>query len=642
MNLQPDDFWSVQQWLFRDGKVLESAALKGIVLLVLALMLGALIGYLISALRYGPGEAFYAVAKSVRDFFIVDLPGTRPQRIFALAKLAFTEARRRKVLFVVGLFLLILMLAGWFLNPDSDDPARLYIVFVLTATNYLMLILALFISCFSLPQDIEQRTIYTIVTKPVRITEIIMGRFLGFLAICTVMLVPMGLASYLFVVRGLSHSHLTAENVQRDEETGQITGETDYVRKHKHKFTIEPGETQGLTDTVRGHQHLVTLDESGGDMKITFGAPVGHLRARIPHYGEIQFYDRNGRPKEAGIDVGQERMGGGYAQAGMARLVGVAKEARKLEHSYVEGGRSLSKAEFTFSELDPQRYAELGHLPIGVSVRAYRSHKGKIDQVIHYTLSLQNPKTGARTVPRDFPVNEYVVAELPFPLKTEGVVRDENGEEVTRELDLVEDLISDEGQLQILLKCVEGGQYVGVTKSGIYLSDGESRFGWNLTKAYFSIWLQMAMIIAFGVMWSTMLNGPVAMLATGVCVLMGFASEMIYGIRYNLDAKINLGGGPIEALVRTLKQDAMTTELDVEGFANVVIKKADAVIIYGLDVIATSLPNLPRMVSTAEYAAGGVDIFSALLARHAIVTLGYCVLAYFASYFILKSREIAS
>ena len=64
-------------------------------------------------------------------------------------------------------------------------------------------------------------------------------------------------------------------------------------------------------------------------------------------------------------------------------------------------------------------------------------------------------------------------------------------------------------------------------------------------------------------------------------------------------------------------------------------------IVYSLDAVATALPNLPRMVSTAEYAASGIDIFSSVLARHCVATFGYCVLAFMVSYFFLKSREIA-
>jgi len=98
MTLQPEDFWSFSEWLMRPQSFLESALLQGIVLFVLAILLGLLVGYLVSAVRYGPSEGFYAVARAVRDLVRSDLPGTSARRIFALARLAYKEAIRRRVL----------------------------------------------------------------------------------------------------------------------------------------------------------------------------------------------------------------------------------------------------------------------------------------------------------------------------------------------------------------------------------------------------------------------------------------------------------------------------------------------------------------------------------------------------------------
>jgi hypothetical protein len=174
------------------------------------------------------------------------------------------------------------------------------------------------------------------------------------------------------------------------------------------------------------------------------------------------------------------------------------------------------------------------------------------------------------------------------------------------------------------------------------LRPAESSFAWNLTKSYISIWLQMVMVIAFGVMFSTFLSGPVALVATFACVLLGFMAEQVYDIRYHLDRGEDMGGGPIESLVRMIRQDAMTTELDVDAVAGKVIKTVDAAIVYSLDAVATSLPNLPKMLGTAEYAASGYDIFGSLLARHAVATFGYVILAFLIGYFFLKTREIAA
>ncbi len=167
MRLQPDQFWGYFEWLFLHGGLLT-----GFLLAVALSLVGFVISYLVALARSGPVEGFYTVSKTISSLIRVDLPGTSLRRIGAIAKLAFKEAIRRKVLAVVAIFIVLLMFAGWFLNPQAADPAKLYISFVLTATNYMVLLLGLFISAFSLPNEIKSRTIYTIVTKPVRPTEI--------------------------------------------------------------------------------------------------------------------------------------------------------------------------------------------------------------------------------------------------------------------------------------------------------------------------------------------------------------------------------------------------------------------------------------------------------------------------------------
>lgn len=636
MTLQPEDFWTFTEWLLRPNAFLESALLQGIVLVVLAILLGLLIGYAVSAARYGPGEGFYAVARAVRDFVKFDLPGTSARRIWALARLAFKEAIRRKVLVVVGMFVVGLLFAGWYLDPRSSDPARLYISFVLTATNYLILLLALFISTFSLPADIKSRTIYTIVTKPVRATEIILGRMLGFVGVGTAMLVPMGLASYQFVTRGLNHYHEVVDIKELDD--GRFVGKTSYDQYHEHTFTIDPplepgGELIGLTDMVRGHRHVV---RKIGD-KYVVGEPTGALRARVPSYGELIFTDRAGNIQEAGIDVGNEKTNANYGSAGIARLVGAAQGPRRLEHGYMEGG-TLGSAIFTFSDVTEQRYPDEDGIPMEMALRAYRSIKGDIVSGLNGSITLRNPDNRKiESTPITFVVQEYEIAEEKLPLEIEG-----NDGNETRKLSLFDDLVSDDGKLEVIIRCLDSEQYLGTSVSNVYLRPAETSFAWNLTKSYGSIWLQMVMVIAFGVMFSTFLSGPVAMVATFVCVLLGFTAEQIYDIRYYMDRNEAMGGGPVESMVRLLRQDAMTTQLDVDNVANKVIKTIDSIAIYTLDAVATSLPNLPKMLGTAEYAASGFDIFGSLLGRHAVATLGYVVLAFIVSYFFLKTREIAA
>ena len=133
--------------------------------------------------RCAAGDMIYRVMASAAVGFV----RFSPRRVFALARLAVQESMRRRVWVALVVFGVVLLFAGWFLDAVDDpqklssfDPGKLYINFVLTATTYLVMLLAIFLERLSLPTDIKNRTIYTIVTKPVRTGEIVLGRILGF------------------------------------------------------------------------------------------------------------------------------------------------------------------------------------------------------------------------------------------------------------------------------------------------------------------------------------------------------------------------------------------------------------------------------------------------------------------------------
>ena len=238
-----------------------------VIVAVLALT-GLFLAYFISAVRYGPlpaGDMIYRLVVSAA----VDLVRFSPRRVFALARLAVQESPiRRRVWVALVVFGLILMFAGWFLDPAGAAPAtflpaKLYIDFVLTATTYLVMLLALFLSAFSLPTDIKNRTIYTVVTKPVRTGEIVLGRMLGFAAIGTALLVVMGIASYVFVIRTLDHTHeLTAADLtdvasEPGSPGGNKEGKTSVSHGHFHHVTLD-AHGNGVTDIrTQGHFHRV-------------------------------------------------------------------------------------------------------------------------------------------------------------------------------------------------------------------------------------------------------------------------------------------------------------------------------------------------------------------------------------------------
>ena len=301
------EFITLSEWI---GGAFQQFLVATLILVVA----GIFIGYLYSLFRHGPVEAFYVVAGVVFNALFVDFFHVSLRRMMAIARLAVQEAIRKRVIVVFAVFVLLLLFGGWFLDVESTHPARLYLSFVLTASTYLVLGLAMFLSAFSLPNDIKNRTIYTVVTKPVRSHEIILGRIIGFIFVGTVLLVLMGMVSYFFVIRGLDHNHsVRTDETVLDKKSKVWMGNSSVDSFHQHEFAVDENGN-GRTDEARGHSHPVQRMDSGGNERYVVGTPEGELRARVPIYGDLKFLDRNGLASDRGINVGKEWSYRGYIE----------------------------------------------------------------------------------------------------------------------------------------------------------------------------------------------------------------------------------------------------------------------------------------------------------------------------------------
>jgi len=573
---------------------LQAAAILGFTALT--------VGFLVAAFRYGPvagGDLTYRMLRTgVRDLLALS-----PQRVLALAWLAIQESLRRRVLVGFGVFLLILLFAGWFLDSKTNDPATLYLSFVLTATTYLVLLMALFLSAFSLPADIKNHTIYTIVTKPVRPGEIVLGRILGFSAIGTVLLAVMGLFSYVFVVRVLNHNHeveLVSLKTATGDTTGTRTGRTTASQNHRHQITID-AEGKGSTDIVQGHYHDVDQQTDGDKTTYVIGPPQDLLTARVPQYGSLRFKDRNGQGIERGISVGNEWK----------------------YRSFVEGGTPAA-AIWTFQDITPERYPE--GVPIEMTIRVFRSYKGDIEKGILGSLVLKNPRTGRSSRMETFRAKEFTIDSRNIPRK----LADTDGNPI----DLFDDLVAD-GELEVWLQCIDSSQYFGVAPADFYLRAADASFAGNFVKSYLGIWVQMLLVTSFGVMFSTFLSGAVAMMATLAAVVLGFFTKFVFDVAQGAVE----GGGPIESLIRLVNQRNVTVQME-PGLTRDAVEGADAVFMFFMKSVSSLLPDF-RQFSNVDYVAHGFDIPLDTLGVQMFSGLGYVVAVCAIGYYFLRTREMA-
>lgn len=579
----------------------------------------------------------------------------RRGRIAGIAYLAMKEAIRKKIIIGFVIFLLVLMIGGWYLDPGSSQPAYLYLSVVMSLSGYLVLLLMLFLSTFSIPSDIKSKSVYTVVTKPVYASEIVIGRFLGLATLGTGFLIVMCLLSYLFVSLGLSHQHvLTQEDlsVASDTETGEeyFTGDTRRFHGHSHVVSVMDDGTV-FVEEANHHTHDVVVEE--GDDGITRYRVLptqGAIEARVPDYGEtLVFRDRTGIDRTKGINVGDEWQ----------------------YRSFISGGTQAA-AIWTFEDFDKNAFPVEQFpdgIPIDLTVEAFRTYKGNIEETVTGNLLARNPKTGLTVPIETFHSNEGAIKTVFMPftfdaqagatiqqrkaitqtgqqvetpaVKNEALIDElaepvETEDGVVYELDLFEDIVDDEGRLEIWLECLKDQHYFGAAKADLYVHRKDASVLLNFFKGYFGIWQAMILVIVFGVMFSTFLSGAVALVASVGSVFVG---GMFHEFLVQMAHRQLLGGGPFEALWRLVSQKNLLSALPPTLAAGAATL-CDKIISFPLMGVALALPPLSDL-DYSHAVASGFDVSWGWILAHGVMTLGYAIPVLLAGCLFLQNREVA-
>jgi len=101
-------------------------------------------------------------------------------RIVHIARNTFREAVRDRVLYNLIAFALLLSGAAIFVGQISIEIERLVVVNLgLTAVSLFGVVIAIFIGIGLVSKEIEKRTLYTVLSRPVRRWEFIVGKFFG-------------------------------------------------------------------------------------------------------------------------------------------------------------------------------------------------------------------------------------------------------------------------------------------------------------------------------------------------------------------------------------------------------------------------------------------------------------------------------
>lgn len=596
---------SVLEWL-RNGAVVWGATVVGAALLAL------FASFLALAFGQGPVRAVQTIAESVRQV-ARDWGDTSFRRIYALAVLALKESLRRRVLVALAVFCVILLFGSLFLNPGADRPDRMFLEVLFSSSDYLLITLSVVLASFSLPQDRKDRTLYTIVSKPVRPHEILLGRIFGFLAMATLLLTAMGALSYLFVVRGLSHGHELDEDPTKSEyialppptDPEALKGrypiaraKTNFVHGHRHFVELYSDGT-GKTDDGPGHWHEIRSIEQDGKKIFEFGPPKDLLKARVPVYGKLQYFDREGKPVDKGINVGKEW----------------------TYRSCIEG-RTKCAAVWSFANVDAASFSQ--GLPLELTLGVFRTWKGDMSRGIVGTIALRNPRTNVESSPKNFLAREFYVQRLFFDrqVETPGGPRD-----------LFKEFV-DDGRVDVIVQCKEHAQYFCMARADVYLRRTDASFALNFAKGMYGIWLQVLLAVTVGVTASTFLRGPVALLVCVAFAATGFFRDFVDQL---VTGEIP-GGGPLEAMFRLTRNMNPVVDLD-PGAGKDAMLAGDGALKFMMGAFRALVPDFAQFNDTS-FVSNGFDVSPIRLFQHTVTAVAFVLPVVLAGHFCIKFRQV--
>ncbi|BAQ62304.1 hypothetical protein GM3708_2710 [Geminocystis sp. NIES-3708] len=113
-------------------------------------------------------------------------------RILAIATNGFREVIRDRILYVIGFFVLLLVLASRILPPIAvSADEKIFLDLGIGGISLLGAIVAIFVGTGLINKEIEKKTVLILIPKPVTTTEFIVGKHLGLSAVLTVLVATM-------------------------------------------------------------------------------------------------------------------------------------------------------------------------------------------------------------------------------------------------------------------------------------------------------------------------------------------------------------------------------------------------------------------------------------------------------------------
>jgi hypothetical protein len=540
--------------------------------------------------------------------FVIDLI-TRIswRRIWAIARLSWTEAVRKGVFWVFGIFGILFLFMEWFLpTTKPEDQIRDYVSVIYLAIALLFLIATGLLGAFSIPGDLRRSSIHTVVTKPVEKFEIVLGRFVGYGAILTVGMAVVSGISLIYLWRGVN------DDAQYESYKARV------VRYGDLHFVGTKNANKGM---MAGREW---------DYRTYITNPTRNRNENLRQYAVWDF---------------------------AAIPASVLGQSEPVHFEYTFDIFRLSKGEqdkgifctFTFADVsnfassDPYRQSiELEKRADLLKKKRTKEQKGMQAQ---QKGSSEKGNEALETLEVKL-IEEFRIFQVPSQ-----EVSDQHTQVFTIPAKYFKALVSSDGMprrdadkpMPALRVFVSGdlanhSQLVGVSKQDFYLLEGEKPFWQNFLKGVLGLWCVCVWVLGVSLALSTYLGDIISLLiaifllGAGTCVdyLREIAEQRAYG------------GGPMQSLTRITTRMPIAKPLE-ESPTTSVILAFDTTFSWWIDLLTNLIPDLRRH-DLEKYVANGFDItwINVLLLDNALPLLGELIRWAVTAYYLMKFREIAN
>jgi ABC-type transport system involved in multi-copper enzyme maturation permease subunit len=136
-------------------------------------------------------------------------------RILVIGLNTFREAIRNKVLYSLLFFALLVIVASYAFGALSvHEEVRLTTDLGLAGMSLFSILIAVFVGVNLLYKELERKTIYSLVPKPIYRSQLVLGKFLGMLLTITVLVAVMAaVLSAVLALRGSAPTEAVAKTV---------------------------------------------------------------------------------------------------------------------------------------------------------------------------------------------------------------------------------------------------------------------------------------------------------------------------------------------------------------------------------------------------------------------------------------------